>query len=96
MHGELTKSGVREICGVKIPDGMRENQRFPQPIITPTTKAELGSSRRGYYPKEEILSQGLVSVEDYTKCWKNTPWQLFLRGTEIAAQTRFDPSGYEI
>jgi len=41
-HGVLTKSGVREICGVKLPDGMRENQKFPEPIVTPTTKAEMG------------------------------------------------------
>ena len=56
------KSGVREICGVKIPDGMRENQRFPQPIITPTTKAELGRHDEDI-TREEILSQGLVSLE---------------------------------
>lgn len=78
------KSGVREICGVKIPDGMRENQRFPQPIITPTTKAELGLHDEDI-SKEEILKQGLVSVEDYTLLEKYT-MELFLRGTEIAAQ----------
>ncbi len=78
------KSGVREICGVKIPDGMRENQRFPQPIITPTTKAELGLHDEDI-SKEEILKQGLVSVEDYTLLEKYT-MELFMRGTEIAAQ----------
>jgi len=78
------KSGVREICGVNIPDGMRENQRFPQPIITPTTKAELGRHDEDI-TREEILSQGLVSVEEYEMLEKYT-MELFLRGTEIAAQ----------
>lgn len=78
------KSGVREICGVKIPDGMRENQRFPQPIITPTTKAELGRHDEDI-SKEEILNQGLVSAEEYALLEKYT-MALFLRGTEIAAK----------
>ena len=78
------KSGVREICGVKIPDGMRENQRFPEPIITPTTKAELGLHDEDI-SKEEILKQGLVSAEDYALLEKYT-MELFLRGTEIAAK----------
>ncbi|MGB4576659.1 MAG: phosphoribosylaminoimidazolesuccinocarboxamide synthase [Paludibacter sp.] len=78
------KSGVREICGVKIPDGMRENQRFPEPIITPTTKAELGRHDEDI-SKEEILKQGLVSAEDYALLEKYT-MELFLRGTEIATQ----------
>ena len=78
------KSGIREICGVKIPDGMRENQRFPQPIITPTTKAELGRHDEDI-TREEILSQGLVSVEEYEALEKYT-MALFLRGTEIAAK----------
>ncbi len=78
------KSGVREICGVKIPDGMRENQRFPEPIITPTTKAELGRHDEDI-SKEEILKQGLVSTEDYALLEKYT-MELFLRGTEIAAK----------
>ena len=77
------KSGVREICGVKIPDGMRENQRFPQPIITPTTKAELGRHDEDI-TREEILSQGLVSEEEYEALEKYT-MALFLRGTEMAA-----------
>jgi len=77
------KSGVREICGVKIPDGMRENQRFPQPIITPTTKAELGRHDEDI-TREEILSQGLVSVEEYEMLEKFT-MELFLHGTEMAA-----------
>jgi len=77
------KSGIREICGVKIPDGMRENQRFPQPIITPTTKAELGRHDEDI-TREEILSQGLVSVEEYEMLEKYT-MELFMRGTEMAA-----------
>ena len=78
------KSGVREICGVKIPDGMRENQRFPQPIITPTTKAELGRHDEDI-TREEILNQGLVSIEEYELLEKYT-MALFMRGTEIAAK----------
>jgi len=78
------KSGIREICGVKIPDGMRENQRFPVPIITPTTKAELGRHDEDI-SKEEILKQGLVSKEEYELLEKYT-MALFLRGTEIAAE----------
>jgi phosphoribosylaminoimidazole-succinocarboxamide synthase len=78
------KSGVREICGVKIPDGMRENQRFPQPIITPTTKAEYGLHDEDI-SREEILKQGLVSADEYAMLEKYT-MELFLRGTEIAAK----------
>lgn len=78
------KSGVREICGVKIPDGMIENQRFPQPIITPTTKAELGRHDEDI-TRDEILSQGLVSVEEYELLEKYT-MALFNRGTEMAAE----------
>jgi len=78
------KSGVREICGVKIPDGMRENQKFPTPIITPTTKAEYGLHDEDI-SKEEILKQGLVSPEDYALLEKYT-MALFLRGAEMAAQ----------
>jgi phosphoribosylaminoimidazole-succinocarboxamide synthase len=77
------KSGIREICGVKIPDGMRENQRFEKPIITPTTKAEQGRHDEDI-SKEEILKQGLVSKEEYDLLEKYT-MALFLRGTEIAA-----------
>lgn len=78
------KSGVREICGVKIPDGMKENQQFPTPIVTPTTKAEQGLHDEDI-SKEEILKQGLVSKEDYELLEKYT-LGLFQRGTEIAAQ----------
>ena len=78
------KSGVREICGVKIPDGMRENEKFPTPIITPTTKAEYGLHDEDI-SKEEILKQGLVSPEDYALLERYT-MALFLRGSEIAAK----------
>lgn len=78
------KSGVREICGIKIPDGMRENERFPEPIITPTTKAAIGMHDEDI-SKEEILKQGLVSAEDYEVLEKYTT-ALFKRGTEIAAK----------
>lgn len=78
------KSGVREICGVKIPDGMHENEKFPTPIITPTTKAEIGKHDEDI-SKEEILNQGLVSKEDYELLEKYT-LALFERGTEIAAK----------
>lgn len=78
------KSGVREICGVKLPDGMRENQKFPEPIITPTTKAEIGEHDADI-SKEEILAQGLATPEEYAVLEKYT-MGLFLRGTEIAAE----------
>lgn len=77
------KSGVREICGVKLPDGMRENEKFPQPIITPTTKAEIGEHDADI-SKEEILARGLATPEEYALLEKYT-LALFERGTEIAA-----------
>ncbi len=78
------KKGVREFCGVTIPDGMRENEKFPTPIITPTTKAELGLHDEDI-SKEEILAQGLVSPEDYAILEQYT-LALFKRGTEMAAE----------
>jgi len=78
------KSGVREICGVKLPDGMRENQKFPAPIITPTTKAGQGFHDEDI-SREEILKQGLVSPEDYALLEKYT-MAVFQRGTEMAAK----------
>lgn len=57
------QKGCRELCGVKLPDGMKENQRFPEPIITPTTKADEGHDMN--ISKEEIIAQGIVSKEDY-------------------------------
>ncbi|MGM9705072.1 MAG: phosphoribosylaminoimidazolesuccinocarboxamide synthase [Prevotella sp.] len=77
------KNGCREICGVKIPDGMKENERFPEPIITPTTKADEGHDMD--ISKEEIIKQGIISAEDYEQIEKYTR-QLFQRGQEIAAK----------
>jgi phosphoribosylaminoimidazole-succinocarboxamide synthase len=77
------KSGVRELCGIKLPEGMKENQKFEKPIITPTTKAEIGEHDQDI-SKEEILARGLVSKEDYEVLEKYT-MQLFNRGAEIAA-----------
>ena len=77
------KAGKRIICGVPMPDGMRENDRFPQPIITPATKATEGHDMD--ISREEILAQGIVpeaeyvQMEDYTR-------KLFQRGTEMAAE----------
>ncbi len=77
------KKGVREICGVKLPEGMRENERFPEPIITPTTKAEEGHDLN--ISKEEIIAQGIVSKEDY-EIMEDYTRKLFARGQEIAAK----------
>ncbi|MGN0086543.1 MAG: phosphoribosylaminoimidazolesuccinocarboxamide synthase [Alloprevotella sp.] len=77
------KSGVREICGVPLPEGMRENQKFPEPIITPTTKAEIGEHDADI-SKEEILARGLATPEEYALLEQYT-LALFQRGTEIAA-----------
>lgn len=76
------KNGCRELCGVKLPEGMKENQKFPTPIITPTTKAEAGHDEN--ISKEEIIAQGLVSKEDYELLEKYT-YALFERGSEMAA-----------
>ena len=77
------KNGCRELCGVRLPEGMKENQKFPTPIITPTTKADEGHDQN--ISKEEIIAQGLVSKEDYEQMEKYT-YALFERGTQIAAQ----------
>jgi phosphoribosylaminoimidazole-succinocarboxamide synthase len=77
------KSGKRTLSGVPMPDGMVENQRFPQPIITPTTKAEAGHDLD--ISREEITGQGIVSAEDYAMLEKYTRL-LFERGSEIAAK----------
>ena len=76
------QAGCRELCGVKLPDGMRENERFPEPIITPTTKADAGHDEN--ISREEIIAQGIVSKEDYETMERYTR-ALFARGTEIAA-----------
>ena len=78
------KSGVREICGVKLPEGMKENQKFPEPIITPTTKAEIGEHDADI-SKEEILAKGLATPEEYALLEKYT-MELFNRGTQMAAE----------
>ena len=77
------KNGCRELCGVKLPDGMKENERFPEPIITPTTKADEGHDMN--ISKEEIIAQGLVSAEDYAVMEDYTR-KIFKRGQEIAAK----------
>ena len=78
------KNGAREICGVPIPDGMKEHQKFEHPIITPTTKAEIGTHDEDI-SKEEIISRGLVSAEDYAKL-EEYALALFERGTRMAAE----------
>lgn len=77
------QNGCRELCGVKLPEGMKENQKFPTPIITPTTKADAEHDEN--ISKEEIIAQGLVSKEDYELMEKYT-YALFARGTEMAAE----------
>lgn len=77
------KNGCREICGVKLPEGMKENQRFPEPIITPTTKADEGHDLN--ISKEEIIKQHIISAEDYAVIEDYTR-RLFARGQEIAAK----------
>lgn len=77
------KNGSRSICGVPIPDGMREHERFPEPIITPTTKAAEGHDED--ISREEIIGQGIISEEDYTLLEKYTR-AIFKRGTEMAAK----------
>lgn len=75
-------AGLRELCGVTLPEGMKENDRFPEPIITPTTKAEEGHDED--ISRAEILARGLVSEEDYIQMEAYTR-ALFQRGTEMAA-----------
>ncbi len=75
------KNGSRELCGVKLPEGMKENERFPEPIITPTTKADEGHDMN--ISREEIIAQGIVSEEDY-KVMEDYTRKLFARGQEIA------------
>jgi len=75
--------GKREICGVKMPEYLKENDKFPEPIITPTTKADNGEHDADI-SREDILSKGIVSEEDYVVLEKFTR-DLFQRGTEIAS-----------
>jgi phosphoribosylaminoimidazole-succinocarboxamide synthase len=91
IRGYLTGSswreyqkGAREICGVAIPDGMREHQAFPKPIITPTTKAQQGLHDENI-TREEILKQGIVSEKDYIQLEEYT-YKLFEQGSKIARE----------
>lgn len=77
------KEGNRVLCGVKLPDGMRENQKFPTPIITPTTKADEGHDEN--ISKEEIIAKGIVDKEDYELMEKYT-YALFERGSKMAEE----------
>jgi phosphoribosylaminoimidazole-succinocarboxamide synthase len=77
------KEGKRILCGVAMPDGMKENDRFPKPIITPSTKADVGHDED--ITREDIIKHGLVSEADYTQL-ENYTYALFQRGTEIAAK----------
>lgn len=77
------KSGQHTICGVQIPDGMKEHQRFDEPVITPTTKAEEGHDED--ISRDEIIRQGLISESDYNQI-EDITRKLFRRGTEIAAK----------
>ena len=88
VRGYLTGSawreyqkGVRSICGVELPDGMKENEKFPSPILTPTTKADQGHDEN--ISREEIIEQGLVNREEYEQL-EAYSLALFNRGTEIA------------
>lgn len=90
IRGYLTGSAWREyqkgnriLCGIELPEGMKENQKFPSPIITPTTKADEGHDEN--ISKEEIFAQGLVSREDYEQLEKYT-YALFERGSQMAAE----------
>lgn len=90
IRGYLTGSawreyvaGAREICGVALPEGMRENEKFAEPIITPTTKAEAGHDEN--ISKEEIIARGIVSAEDYAVMEEYTR-KLFAIGTKMAAE----------
>lgn len=90
IRGYLTGSawreyaaGCREICGVKLPDGMKENEKFPEPIITPTTKAEEGHDEN--ISKEEIIKRNIVSEEDYNQMEQYTR-TLFEIGTRMAQE----------
>ena len=75
-------AGKRELCGVKLPEGLKENDKLPEPIITPTTKADLGDHDADI-SREAILSQGIVTEEDYLVLEKYTR-ALYQKGTEIA------------
>lgn len=77
------KAGKRVLCGIKLPEGMKENDRFPEPIITPTTKASVGHDED--ISRDDILKKGIVGEEDYLHLEEYTK-ALFKRGTEMAAE----------
>lgn len=77
------KEGKRELCGVKMPDGMKENDKFPEPVITPTTKADAGHDLD--ISREEIIRQDIVSEENYVQLEKYAH-AVFKRGSEMAAE----------
>ncbi|WP_439883552.1 phosphoribosylaminoimidazolesuccinocarboxamide synthase [Pontibacter sp. MBLB2868] len=77
------KAGKRSVCGVTLPEGLKENDKLPEPIITPTTKADEGHDED--ISREEILAKGFVSEQDYLKLERYTR-ELFARGTELAQQ----------
>lgn len=79
------KSGKRQICGVSLPEGLKENDKLPRPIITPTTKAKVGHDED--ISRDEIFSQGLVSIPDY-KVLEDYSMKLYRKGVELAAQRK--------
>lgn len=79
----IYRDGGREICGVRLPEGLRENDRLPHPIITPTTKADVGHDED--ISAADIIRKGLVSAEDYAQLEAHT-YALFDRGTRMAAE----------
>ena len=83
MTGREYKAGMRELCGVKLPEGMVENQRFPEPIITPTTKADAGHVEN--ISREEAIAQGIVTAEQFDTMAAYTR-ALFKKGSEMAAE----------
>ena len=78
------KSGAREMCGIPLPEGMREHQRFEKPLITPTTKAEHGMHDQDI-SVEEIIRSGLVPEDEY-RMLEDYSMKLFIKGSEIAAE----------
>ena len=80
----LYKGGGRDICGVPLPEGLKEHQAFPEPLLTPTTKAEQGEHDENI-SRDEIIRQGLVSEEDYVEL-ERISLELFKRGSEIAKE----------
>lgn len=77
------KSGIRQICGIHLPDGLKENEKFSVPIITPTTKADHGQHDEDI-SREEIISKGLITEDEYNLLEKYS-MEVFIRGSEIAA-----------